>query len=689
MSQDFLVELGTEELPPKSLLHLADAFKQSVELQLNEYELAFVDIKAFATPRRLAILVTDLATSTPQKEITVWGPPAKVAFDADGKATKAAQAFAAKNNLELSELVTDNDGKADKLVCRKQDGGVATVELLEGIIETALANLPIPKRMRWGANRYEFIRPVHWLVMLFGGNIVPAEIMGLHANRETRGHRFHYNQTLDLQEASDYGQKLKEIAHVVADFDERKNSIHQQVNILAEKQNAQAVIDDDLLNEVTALVEWPVALLGKFEERFLEVPAEALISSMKEHQKYFHLVDMTGNLLPYFITVSNIDSQDPAQVIDGNERVIRPRLADAAFFFETDKKTSLQQKREQLNNIVFQAKLGSIYNKTERVANLAVKIATALNSGVELAQRAGQLCKSDLVSEMVLEFSDMQGIAGFYYAQHDGEAEEVSQAMKEHYQPRFAGDELPATETGAVLALADRLDTLVGIFGIGEQPTGSKDPFALRRSSLGVLRLLIEQKRDLDLRTLIEWAYEQYSQLPLGDAVVEQALNYMLDRFRAWYDDQTIPINVFQSVNAKKLSHPLDINHRVQAVNYFRQLPEADALAVANKRVANILSKVDFQQTEVDQNLLQESAEKTLAAVVLKKQQEVSPLFAARDYQAALTALATLREPVDDFFDHVMVMVDDKALKTNRLALLQQLRNLFFEVADISCLVVS
>ena len=689
MSQDFLVELGTEELPPKALLKLSTAFTAGIKAGLSAEGLSFSEISPYATPRRLAVVVSNLEESTPVNDVEIWGPPVKVAFDTEGKPSKAAEAFAKKNGIAIENLTTANDGKMDKLVFRTQAGGVPTVSLLETIVNNSLAKLPIAKRMRWGASRTEFVRPVHWLVMLFGNEVINATVLGLSANRLTRGHRFHYNQTLDIANASEYVSKLNDIAYVVADFAQRKQLIEQQVIAEAKKVGGTAVIGSGLLDEVAGLVEWPVALTGRFEERFLSVPAEALISSMKEHQKYFHVVDEKGELLPYFITVSNIESTDPAQVIDGNERVIRPRLSDAAFFFDTDKKTTLASKREQLKKVVFQAKLGTVYEKTQRIANLSRVIAESLSVDVDAAVRAGELCKCDLVSEMVYEFADMQGIAGYHYAVHDGEARDVALAMNEHYMPRFAGDVLPSNDVSAVVALADRLDTLVGIFGIGEQPTGSKDPFALRRASVAVLRLLVEQQRNIDLRDLLTLAFQQHNNLPEGQAVIEQVLSYMLDRFRAWYEEQLIPATVFQAVSAKQLSQPLDIDQRVQAVNFFRQLPEAEALAAANKRVANILAKADSVPDSVNVDSLQEDAEKALYAAVVEQQKVVEPLFAQRQYKEALTALASLREVVDTFFDQVMVMADDEALKNNRLALLQQLRGLFFETADISCLAAS
>lgn len=623
---DFLVELGTEELPPKALKTLIASFKETIEASLKTEELSFSAIKSFAAPRRLAILVENLADQTPSKELIVWGPPAAIAFDAEGKPTKAAIAFADKNGIDASALKAESDGKVEKLVARISAQGKKTVELLEATINDALAKLPIAKRMKWGAKREEFVRPAHWLMMLYGSDIVNAKVLGLQAGRTTRGHRFHHNEVIELKNASDYASVLKNIGFVLADREERRALIQQQVEAEAKKIGGVAVIDADLLDEVTALVEWPNALTGKFEQRFLQVPAEALIASMKEHQKYFHVVDNNGKLMPNFITVANIASKDPAQIIDGNERVIRPRLSDAAFFFETDKKTTLADLRERLKTIVFQAQLGTVFEKTERVASLAKYIASLLNADEKSAVRAGKLCKSDLVTNMVGEFDNMQGIAGYYYALNDGENAEVAAAMNEQYLPRFAGDQLPATTTGAIIALADRLDTISGIFGVGQQPTGSKDPFALRRASIAVLRILIDKKLPLELDDLLRFAVKQHPLLGtfeiLHDAakfnnselksenITEKVLGYMLDRFRAFYEDANIPAEVFQAVTAKKLSQPLDINQRVLAVNEFSKLPQAQSLAAANKRVANILSKTAAVNAQVNSSLLKEDAEK-------------------------------------------------------------------------------
>lgn len=685
---DFLVELGTEELPPKALKTLIAALQENIEASLKAEELTFTTIKSFAAPRRMAVLIENLASETPSKELVVWGPPAAIAFDAEGKPTKAAIAFADKNGIAASKLKAESDGKVEKLVARISQQGKKTVTLLENIVTDAFAKLPIAKRMKWGAKREEFVRPVHWLVMLYGNDLVNAKVLGLQAGRTTRGHRFHYNNAIELAQAGDYVSALKNTGFVLADMNERKNLIEQQVNAEAKKIGGIAVIDSDLLDEVAALVEWPNALTGKFEERFLQVPAEALIASMKEHQKYFHVVDANGKLMPNFITVANIASKDPSQIIDGNERVIRPRLSDAAFFFGTDKKTTLAALRERLKTIVFQAQLGTVYEKTERLAKLAKLIATQLKTDEASAVRAGELCKSDLVTNMVGEFDNMQGIAGYYYALNDGENAEVAAAMNEQYLPRFAGDQLPETITGAIIALADRLDTISGIFGIGQQPTGSKDPFALRRASIAVLRILVEKELPLDLRELLTFAKNRHNNLTVGDELVEQVLSYMLDRFRAFYEDANIPAEVFQAVTAKQLSQPLDINQRVLAVNEFSKLPQAQALAAANKRVSNILSKQNASPNAVvHSDLLQEEAEKHLALAISAKAELVTPLFAKREYTKALAALADLQQPVDAFFDSVMVMCEDAALQQNRLALLQQLRGLFLEVADISYLV--
>lgn len=692
MSHAFLVELGTEELPPVALKGLSKAFTNSILAGLKAADIQFEKATPYAAPRRLALLVEGLPAATPVKKETVWGPPTRVAFK-DGTPTKAAEAFAKKNGLALADLQTATQGKDEKLMCESESGGDACAELMPGLVEKALAALPISKRMRWGSSRTEFVRPVQWLALLWDDAIIPATILDLKASNTSRGHRFHANNALTLTHATRYESTLKE-NYVLASFEARRATIAEQVKAEGEKLSGVAVIDEGLLDEVTGLNEWPVALAGSFDTEFLAVPAEALISSMAEHQKYFHVVDKDGNLMPNFITVANIESQDPAQVIAGNEKVIRPRLADAAFFFETDKKTHQETRREKLRTVTFQGKLGSVFDKTERIANLAVFIAEQLSAqgsegfDTHLAKRAGELCKADLVSNMVYEFTDLQGIAGEYYAQNDGEPAEVANAMSEQYLPKFAGDSLPSTNTGALIALADRLDTIAGIFGLGQIPTGSKDPFGLRRASIGVLRILVEKGYSLDLKALLQKAASHYSDLPKGEETVGLALDYMLDRFKAWYGEANIPAEVFQAVSAKQLSTPLDIDNRVKAVDAFRQLAEAPALAEANKRVANILAKNGVPDTDVKVALLELEPEKTLAQDVTALTKEVAPLFAKADYANALQVLARLQKPVDAFFTDVMVMTDDEAVRNNRLALLNQLRGLFAEVADISCLVV-
>ncbi|MCP5325918.1 MAG: glycine--tRNA ligase subunit beta [Oceanospirillaceae bacterium] len=686
MKRDFLVEIGTEELPPKALKKLAEAFQEGIESFLKDKELSFAGSVWYAAPRRLALRINGLAEQGAESKMEKFGPYVNVAFDANGNPSKAAEGFAKANNITMAEVGRTTDAKGERLYFAQNVAGVNAVDVLADAVNASLAKLPIPKRMRWGNSRNEFVRPVQWVVMLFGNDVVPGTVLGMQAGNQSKGHRFHHNEKVTIANADAYLETLRK-AYVMADFAERRARITEQVTVLGKNAGGQAVIGEDLLDEVTALNEWPTALAGRFEERFLTVPPEALISSMKEHQKYFHVVDASGKLLPSFITVCNIESKDPAQVIAGNEKVIRPRLSDAAFFWNTDRKTKLEDRVEKLGTILWVNKLGTLKDKSVRLQALASKIAAAIGGNSADAQRAALLCKTDLVTDMVGEFDDMQGLAGFYYAQNDGEKADVAAAMKEQYMPAFAGDQLPATQTGIALAIADRLDSLVGLFGIGQIPTGTKDPYALRRASLGVLRILVEKKLDLDLNQLIDWAIDNNWPTTPAANTKSVLMEYMLDRFSAWYGDENIPTEVFQAVRARGISNPLDINQRVQAVNSFAKLDAAQALAAANKRVSNILAKVEGPVADsVNAALLQEDAEKALASAVAAKQAEVKPLFANADYNAALTRLADLRETVDTFFDKVMVMADDAAVKNNRLALLKQLRDLFLEVADISLL---
>lgn len=690
MNQDFLVEIGCEELPPKSLKTLESAFLEGIIKGLGEHELDFGEAVSFSTPRRLAVLVKQLQTATPGKEQEVWGPPAKIAFDETGKPTRAAEAFADKNGITTEDLANciRNDGKADRLCVTVSTGGEAVSGLLPGIVNQSLANLPIAKRMRWGARRSEFVRPVHWVVMLLDDTVVDGLVMDINSDAYTYGHRLSEQKKIRIDAANQYENLLLN-AGVVCGFENRKARIEEQVNALASSKNAQAVIDPDLLDEVTALVEWPVALFGRFDESFLSVPPEALVSSMSEHQKYFHLVDSEGKLVPGFITVANLESRDPSRVIDGNERVIRPRLSDAAFFFETDKKMSLEARTEKLGNIVFQQKLGSLLDKSSRIAELGKFIATCIGADQASVERAGKLCKADLASDMVLEFDKMQGIAGYYYALHDGESTAVAESIKQHYLPRFAGDDVPSSLEACAVALADRIDTLVGIFGIGQLPTGSKDPFALRRASIGCLNIIVQHKLDISLDAILSKSLSLHASLKDADDVVALVRNYMIERFRAWFHDEGISVEVFNAVQARDSDRPYDIYLRVHAVNAFNQLEQAQALAAANKRVSNILAKSSNEDSYADVNpaLFESANEEQLFIALSEKQEALVPLLEKTDYNSALFSLADLRPVVDAFFDNVMVMADDETLRNNRVALLSKLHQLFMQVADISRLV--
>ena len=688
MKGDLLFELGTEELPPKALMSLSAALADGMQKGLRENKLGFDEVQSFAAPRRLAVIIKDIDIRSPDNEVVSWGPPVKVAFDTEGDATKAAQAFARKNGLELTDLSNnvESDGKQDKLCVRRFESGKATTSLLGEIISQALSSLPIPKRMKWGISKEEFVRPVQWGVLLFNGETLHETVLGITTSNISQGHRFHGCGDIIIRSPESYEQQLHE-GFVLASFEKRRSLIEHGVKALAKACDGIAVIDQSLLDEVTALNEWPVPLKGYFDKAFLTVPSEALISSMKEHQKYFHLVDDQDNLMPAFITVANIVSKNPQEVIQGNERVIRPRLADAAFFYKNDSCVSLFDRREQLKKVVFQEKLGSVYAKTERVALLAKELAICAGADPQMAYRAGQLSKSDLVTDMVGEFADLQGVMGRYYALNDGEDPQVAEALLEQYLPRFSGDVVPRTAVGATVALADKLDTLVGIFSIGQQPSGSRDPFALRRASLGILRIIIDSKLDLDLGSAVKASAVQFKLE--GEAlqtICKQVLAYILDRFKSWYKEEGYAAEIYLSVVPLNLGNPLDIDGRVNAVASFSLLPEADDLAAANKRVSNIISKQlgGMSPVPLDVNLLIEPAEKALAESINRLESLSVPLLDNRDYSTVLKHLATLRDPIDAFFNDVMVMVDDQPLRDNRLSLLSKLRTLFINVADIS-----
>ncbi|TBV05112.1 glycine--tRNA ligase subunit beta [Phytopseudomonas dryadis] len=679
---DFLVELGTEELPPKALKNLGDAFLAGVEKGLKAAGLSYNSARMYAAPRRLAVLVEQLATQQPDRTVNLDGPPLQAAFDADGNPTQAALGFAKKCGVELDAI----DQSGPKLKFSQHIPGQGAAGLLPGIVENSLNELPIPKRMRWGARKTEFVRPSQWLVMLFGDQVIDCEILAQKAGRVSRGHRFHANHEVRISAPAMYAQELR-AAYVIADASERRQLIAKRVDQLAAEQQGTAIVPPALLEEVSALVEWPVPLVCSFEERFLEVPQEALITTMQDNQKYFCLLDAGGKLLPRFITVANVESKDPAQIVSGNEKVVRPRLTDAEFFFKQDKKQKLETFNQRLANVVFQAQLGTVYDKAQRVSALAGFIAGRIGGDAKRGARAGLLSKCDLASEMVGEFPEMQGIAGYYYALHDGEPEDVALALNEQYMPRGAGAELPATLTGAAVALADKLDTLVGIFGIGMLPTGSKDPYALRRAALGVLRILIEKGLDLDLGATVDFAIRQYGGKIKASGLAPQVLDFIFDRLRARYEDEGIDVSVYQAVRAVNPLSPLDFDQRVQAVQAFRKLPEAEALAAANKRVSNLLGKADGQvAASIEAHYFDTPAEFALNAAIQQADQAVQPLAQSRQYSEALAHLASLRKPVDSFFEAVLVNAEDAKVRANRYALLARLRGLFLGVADISVL---
>lgn len=682
--RDLLVEIGTEELPPKALKTLSEAFTAGIRAGLESAELAFGELVSYATPRRLAVLVRDLTTAQPDKPIQRRGPALAAAFDTQGDPTPAAMGFARSCGVDVDRLDRLETAKGSWLAYRTTQVGRPARALIPGIVDTALTRLPIPKRMRWGDLKVEFVRPVHWVVMLDGDEVIEAEILGIPAGRTTRGHRFHHPDPIEITSPADYAHALASDGFVIADFERRREIIRGQVQTVAREQGGRAVIDPDLLDEVTSLVEWPVAIAGSFEDRFLEVPAEALVATMKGNQKYFHVVDDDGRLMHHFIAVANIESREPQAVRAGNERVIRPRLADADFFWTQDRARSLASRIPALAEVVFQQKLGTMHDKCQRLAALSEEIARVLGTDPALARRAAELSKCDLMTEMVGEFPVLQGVMGRYYALHDGEPEEVTAAMEEQYMPRFAGDVLPGTRTGQLLALADRLDTLVGIFGIGQSPTGDKDPFGLRRAALGVLRILIERRLDLDLAELLLWAARAYDLFD-PEPVAGQVFDFMMDRLRAYYLDAGVTHDTFEAVLARRPTHPLDFDRRVRAVTAFRKLPESASLAAANKRIHNILRKADGPvPATLEQGLLVEPAEKSLAAELDRLREEVEPLLERGDYSQALSRLSGLRKTVDVFFDQVMVMTDEQALRNNRLALLDSLSRLFLRTGDIS-----
>lgn len=685
-TQNFLVEIGTEELPPKALKTLATSFADNVESELNQAGLSFDKIEWFAAPRRLAVKVLNLATQQPSKEIEKRGPAVSAAFDAEGKPTKAAEGWARGCGITVEQAERIATDKGEWLVHRAKIEGQPTKNLLNDIVANALAKLPIPKPMRWADKTVQFIRPVHTVTMLLGDELIEGEILGVASARTIRGHRFLGEKEFEIQHADQYPQLLREKGSVIADFNERKAEILAKSQAKATALGGVADIEESLLEEVTSLVEYPNVLAAKFEERFLAVPAEALVYTMKGDQKYFPIYDKDGKLLPHFIFVSNINPEDPTAIIEGNEKVVRPRLTDAEFFFKTDLKQKLVDRLPRLETVLFQQQLGTLKDKTDRIEQLAGEIAKQIGADEAKAKRAGLLSKCDLMTNMVFEFTDTQGVMGMHYARHDGEDEEVAVALNEQYMPRFAGDELPKSLVASAVALADKFDTLTGIFGIGQAPKGSADPFALRRAALGALRIIVEKNLPLDLEDLVKKSAALFGDKLTNQNVVADVVDFMLGRFRAWYQDEGIAVDVIQAVLARRPTRPADFDARVRAVSHFRTLDSAEALAAANKRVSNILAKADAAIGEINLTTCVEPAEKALAEAVLALRTEVQPLIAQGDYTTVLDKLANLRAPVDSFFDNVMVNAEDPALRQNRLAILNTLQGLFLQVADISVL---
>ncbi|QBH94996.1 glycine--tRNA ligase subunit beta [Limnobaculum zhutongyuii] len=685
--QTFLVEIGTEELPPKALRSLAESFAANFKAELDNANLSYSTVEWFAAPRRLALKVIELQASQPDREVEKRGPAISQAFDAEGKPSKAAEGWARGCGITVEQAERLTTDKGEWLMYRAQVKGQQVQALLADLVAQSLAKLPIPKPMRWGDKDTQFIRPVHTVTMLYGSELIDGTILGIKSDRIIRGHRFMGEAEFSIGSADQYPKILIERGKVIADYDTRKLLIKRDAEAAADKLGGVADISESLLEEVTSLVEWPVVLTAKFEEKFLAVPSEALVHTMKGDQKYFPVYDHQGRLMPNFIFVTNIESKDPQQIISGNEKVVRPRLADAEFFFNTDRKHRLEDRLPRLETVLFQQQLGTVRDKTDRIQALAGWIASQIGADVNKATRAGLLSKCDLMTNMVFEFTDTQGVMGMHYARFDGEDEEVAVALNEQYMPRFAGDDLPNSLVACAVAIADKMDTLAGIFGIGQNPKGDKDPFALRRAALGVLRIIVEKNLPLDLATLTEEAVRLYGDKLTNTNVTDDVVEFMLGRFRAWYLDVGYSIDVILAVLARRPTKPADFDARVKAVSHFRSLDAAASLAEANKRVSNILSKAtDTLHDRTNVAILKEPEEIHLVTQMAVLRDKLEPLFEEGRYQEALVELADLREYVDAFFDKVMVMVEDDAIRVNRLTLLSKLRDMFLRVADISLL---
>ena len=689
-TSDLLVEIGTEELPPTALLALSHAFVAGFREQLDGAGIGFETIEPFASPRRLALLVRGILTRQPDREILRRGPAVGSAFAPDGQPTKAALGFARSCGVPIDTLVREVTDKGEWLAFRSTVPGALTASLVPELTDAALARLPIPKRMRWGEGLEEFVRPVHWVCLILGTEAIPGRILGIEAGRHTHGHRFHNPEPINLPEATEYAELLRSCGSVEPDFKRRRDLVRSQVEALASANGLRARVDDALLDEVTALVEWPKAILGRFDAAYLAIPPEVLIETMRSNQKYFPVEDASGTLQASFITVANIESRDPDQIRAGNERVIRPRFADAAFFWAQDLKQPLEGYAERLETVVFQDRLGTVAEKSARVASLARDLASLIGVDPDLAARSARLSRCDLVTSMVCEFPGLQGTMGRYYAEHAKEDPCVCAAMEEQYLPRFAGDVLPASPCGRVLAIADRIDTLVGIFGIGLRPTGAKDPYGLRRASIGVLRILIETPLELDLHALIALAASAYPAGLLSKDVEAAALAYVIDRLRGYYHERGVSADTIEAVLHTGVTIPADLDARLAAVTAFRSMSGSASLAAANKRIRNILSKAGIDigagsvYPEANRQLLKEPAEIRLAARVEELSSRVVPLANARDYVGVLSLLSDLEPDLEAFFDQVMVMAEDSDIRENRIRLLRSLAGLFLLVADIS-----
>ena len=685
-TDNLLIEIGTEELPPKSLAKLALAFRDNIQSGFTDKDLTFSLVNCYASPRRLAVIVEGLSEFQADKDVEKRGPAVATAFDENGEPTKAAQGWARSNGIDVSQAKRLKTDKGEWLLFKAQVKGQAVNQLLPELVEKALKALPIPKPMRWGTKSTQFIRPIHTFTMLYGTQLIQGKVLDVNSARLINGHRFHCEAPFELDCADNYLSQLEQ-HYVIADHSRRKSIVLEQVEALAKLENAVADINEELLDEVTSLVEWPVALVANFEESFLAVPKEALIYTMKDDQKYFPLLDTNGQLKSRFIFITNIESKDPDTIISGNEKVIRPRLADAEFFFNTDKKQTLESRLESLKGILFQKQLGTLYEKSQRISSVAKNIAIMIGADQKAAHRAGLLCKTDLMTNMVMEFPEVQGVMGMHYARVDGETELVALAQNEQYMPRFAGDNLPTSDVSVCVALADKVDTLVGIFGIGQTPKGDKDPFALRRASIGILRIIVDKSLPIDLVDLVNTSIASFGDKINTENLQKLVIDFILARFKAWYAEQGITSGVVQAVAVNRPTRPADFAARVEAVKSFSTLESAEALAAANKRVANILTKNVLEENfSFNQALLKEPAEIALASSIESVESRIQPMLNQSDYTSALVVLAELREPIDAFFENVMVIADDESVKRNRLALLSRLRSLFLCCADISVL---